>query len=108
VRGLSYSADDLTIVKVILGLAKAFDLSVVAEGVETRAHGLKLQQFGCKLAQGTAVAKAMLAGIGQVGYLTGVVTLFGGKRFQVLNHKFRMNVTRLIMSAITDFDVCVP
>lgn len=107
-RGLSYSADDLTIVKVILGLAKAFDLSVVAEGVETRAHGQKLQQFGCKLAQGTAVAKAMPAGIGQVGYLTGVVTLFGGKRFQMLNHKLRMNVSRVILSVITDIDVCAP
>jgi len=55
------SADDLTIVKAILGLAKAFGLSVVAEGVETSAHGQKLQQLGCELAQGYAIAKAMPA-----------------------------------------------
>ena len=51
--------DDLAILESIVGLAKAFDIEVLAEGVETVAHGVKLLQLGCELAQGYAIAQAM-------------------------------------------------
>ena len=53
--------DDLAIVKGILGLAKAFGISVVAEGVATHAHGERLLMLDCELAQGHAIAEAMPA-----------------------------------------------
>ena len=52
VRDLGTSPDDLAIVRSIIGLAEAFDLQVVAEGVETPAAALTLMQHGCRRAQG--------------------------------------------------------
>jgi diguanylate cyclase (GGDEF)-like protein len=54
--------DDLAILESIVGLAKAFDIEVLAEGVETVAHGVQLLQLGCELAQGYAIAPPMPAG----------------------------------------------
>jgi diguanylate cyclase (GGDEF)-like protein len=52
VRDLGTNAGDLAIVRAIIGLAEAFGLQVVAEGVETPAAALTLMQHGCHRAQG--------------------------------------------------------
>jgi diguanylate cyclase (GGDEF)-like protein/PAS domain S-box-containing protein len=59
VRDMLDDADDLAIVKGVVGLAKAFQRDVIAEGVETIAHGVALLQLGCELAQGYAIARPM-------------------------------------------------
>lgn len=51
---------DLRILEATIALAEAFRSSVIAEGVESQAHGDLLIQFGCFLAQGYAIAKPML------------------------------------------------
>lgn len=53
--------DDLAIVEGIIGLASAFRLTTVAEGVETTEQGIMLQELGCKQAQGFGIAKPMPA-----------------------------------------------
>jgi diguanylate cyclase len=52
VRDLGTNANDLAIVRAIIGLAEAFDLQLVAEGVETPAAAKTLMQHGCHRAQG--------------------------------------------------------
>jgi diguanylate cyclase (GGDEF)-like protein len=59
VRDMLEDADDLAIVEGVVGLAKAFRRDVIAEGVETIAHGVALLQLGCKLAQGYGIARPM-------------------------------------------------
>ncbi len=54
---------DLRILEATIGLAEAFRSSVIAEGVESEAHGELLIQFGCYLAQGYAIAKPMEASL---------------------------------------------
>lgn len=54
-------ADDLAIVKGVIGLADVFHRHVIAEGVETKAHGDLLMAIGCDLAQGYGVARPMPA-----------------------------------------------
>lgn len=61
VRDMLDDPDDLAIVEGVLGLATAFRLDVIAEGVETVAHGELLLQLGCALAQGYGIAKPMPA-----------------------------------------------
>jgi EAL domain-containing protein (putative c-di-GMP-specific phosphodiesterase class I) len=43
----------------IISLAKAFELEVIDEGVETVEHGTELLQLGCKLAQGNVISRPM-------------------------------------------------
>jgi diguanylate cyclase (GGDEF)-like protein/PAS domain S-box-containing protein len=62
VRDMLIDVDDRTIIQGIIELAKAFDLKVIAEGVETPAHGEELLALGCFLAQGYGIAKPMPAG----------------------------------------------
>ena len=52
---------NLSIVKGVIGLAAAFNRTVIAEGVETDAHGVQLMALGCELAQGYAIARPMPA-----------------------------------------------
>ena len=52
VRDLGTNTSDLAIVRSILGLAEAFGLQLVAEGVETPAAALTLIEHGCHRAQG--------------------------------------------------------
>jgi diguanylate cyclase (GGDEF)-like protein/PAS domain S-box-containing protein len=59
VRDMLIDIDDRTIIKGIIELAKAFNLKVIAEGVETPAHGDELLSLGCFLAQGYGIAKPM-------------------------------------------------
>jgi diguanylate cyclase (GGDEF)-like protein/PAS domain S-box-containing protein len=51
--------DDLAILQGVIGLASAFKRQVIAEGVETVAHGTLLLQLGCELAQGYGIAHPM-------------------------------------------------
>ncbi|MDD2919144.1 EAL domain-containing protein [Rhodoferax sp.] len=59
VRDLLNDPDDLAILQGIIGLAAAFKCEVIAEGVETVAHGTALLQLGCELAQGYGIARPM-------------------------------------------------
>ena len=61
VRDMLDDQDDLAIVKGVIGLAEAFRRTVIAEGVETAAHGKILLSLGCVLAQGYAIARPMPA-----------------------------------------------
>jgi diguanylate cyclase (GGDEF)-like protein/PAS domain S-box-containing protein len=61
VRDMLDEPENLTILKGVLGLAGAFRLQVIAEGVETVDHGLMLLQLGCDFAQGYGIAKPMPA-----------------------------------------------
>jgi len=61
VRDMLVQADDLAIIEGIIGLARAFDREVIAEGIETMEHARKLYNMGCKAGQGYAFAKPMPA-----------------------------------------------
>lgn len=61
VRGMLEDPDDLAIVEGVIGLAQTFQRKVIAEGVETVAHGIPLLHFGCDLAQGYGIARPMPA-----------------------------------------------
>jgi EAL domain-containing protein (putative c-di-GMP-specific phosphodiesterase class I) len=61
VRDMLDDPDDLAIVKGVIGLANAFHRQVIAEGVETIAHGQLLLQQNCELAQGYGIARPMPA-----------------------------------------------
>jgi diguanylate cyclase len=52
VRDLGNNSSDLAIVRAIIGLAEAFGLQLVAEGVETPAAVQTLIEHGCHRAQG--------------------------------------------------------
>ncbi len=53
--------EDMAILEGVIGLAAAFKRQVLAEGVETVAHGSLLLQLGCELAQGFGIARPMPA-----------------------------------------------
>ncbi|WOF20094.1 EAL domain-containing protein [Mycobacterium avium] len=57
VREVGTDAGDLAIVRAIIGLAEAFGLEVVAEGVETPAAARTLMQHGCHRAQGFLLSR---------------------------------------------------
>ena len=61
VRDMLVDPDDLGIVDGVVRLAGAFRREVIAEGVETLAHGAALLRLGCPLVQGYAVARPMPA-----------------------------------------------
>ena len=61
VRDIITDSNDRAIVKGLVGLAPAFDLKVIAVGVETIEHGSLLMQLGCDLAQGYGIAHPMPA-----------------------------------------------
>jgi diguanylate cyclase (GGDEF)-like protein/PAS domain S-box-containing protein len=52
VDGLGVEAEDSAIVKAVVGMAKALELGVVAEGVETERQAAELRELGCERAQG--------------------------------------------------------
>ncbi|WP_229417336.1 bifunctional diguanylate cyclase/phosphodiesterase [Massilia sp. Root418] len=62
VRNMLVDRDDLHLVSAVIGLARAFNRSVIAEGVETVEHGAQLMRLGCDLAQGYGIARPMPAG----------------------------------------------
>ena len=61
VRDMLDDPDDLAILEGVIGLASAFGRQVIAEGVESVAHGTLLLQLGCELAQGYGIARPMPA-----------------------------------------------
>ena len=61
IRDMLADPEDLAIVEGIIGLSKAFQRTVIAEGVETAAHGSRLMQLGCNHAQGYGIARPMPA-----------------------------------------------
>ena len=61
VRAMTEDTDDLGMVLGVIGLANLFHREVIAEGVETKAHGDLLLGIGCDLAQGYGIARPMAA-----------------------------------------------
>ena len=61
VRDMLIDNNDLAIVEGVIALAKSFKREVIAEGVESIAHGAALLQLGCNLAQGYGIARPMPA-----------------------------------------------
>jgi EAL domain-containing protein (putative c-di-GMP-specific phosphodiesterase class I) len=61
VSGLDGSGEDTAIVSAIISLAKALDLTVVAEGVETEAQLRELRRFSCDAAQGYLLGRPQSA-----------------------------------------------
>ena len=59
VRDITLSSDDASIVKAILALAKALNLHVIAEGLETQAQYDYLKELGCNEGQGYMYARPM-------------------------------------------------
>ena len=55
------NAGDKAIISGIIGLAAAFERTVITEGVETIAHAKSLFDLGCSLVQGYGVARPMSA-----------------------------------------------
>ncbi len=60
VRDMLDDPDDLAILQGVISLAVAFKREVIAEGVESVAHGTALLQLGCELAQGDGIARPMI------------------------------------------------
>jgi diguanylate cyclase (GGDEF)-like protein/PAS domain S-box-containing protein len=54
-------ANNYSIINGVLGLANSFSRDVIAEGVESTAHGLMLLMMGCEKAQGYGIARPMPA-----------------------------------------------
>lgn len=61
VRNMLDDPDDLAILDGVISLASSFQRQVIAEGVETTAHGELLLQLGCEMGQGYAIARPMPA-----------------------------------------------
>lgn len=61
VRAMNGGPNDVTIVKSVVGLARAFGRQLVAEGVETVELAALLVQLGCDVAQGYGIARPMPA-----------------------------------------------
>jgi predicted signal transduction protein with EAL and GGDEF domain len=61
VRDMLTDDDDRGIVQAVIQLAHVFNRQVIAEGVETQAHGAALLSMGCHHAQGYGIARPMPA-----------------------------------------------
>jgi len=61
VRDMLDDKEDRAIVEGVIGLTRAFQRQVVAEGVETAAHGRALLELGCSIVQGYGIARPMPA-----------------------------------------------
>ncbi|VAX12726.1 diguanylate cyclase/phosphodiesterase (GGDEF & EAL domains) with PAS/PAC sensor(s) [hydrothermal vent metagenome] len=59
IRDITMNSDDASIVKAILALARALNLRVIAEGLETRAQYDYLKELGCNEGQGYIYARPM-------------------------------------------------
>ncbi len=59
VMELASNKEDQTMVKTVLSLARSFNLSVVAEGIEDEATLQLLKKWGCDFAQGYHIAKPL-------------------------------------------------
>lgn len=61
VMNMLEDSEDQAILASMIALGHAFNLDVVAEGVESIAHGKRLRAMGCDYAQGYGIAKPMPA-----------------------------------------------
>ena len=61
VRDMLEDEEDCALVDGILQIARTFKREVIAEGVETTAHGALLLKLGCDTAQGYGIARPMPA-----------------------------------------------
>lgn len=61
VRDMLADKDDLAVISAVIGLARAFNREVIAEGVESTEHGVALLHLGCELVQGYGIARPMPA-----------------------------------------------
>jgi EAL domain-containing protein (putative c-di-GMP-specific phosphodiesterase class I) len=61
IRDILDDKDDLALTTAVIGLARAFGREVIAEGLETMAHGELLLRLGCEVAQGYFIARPMPA-----------------------------------------------
>ncbi len=61
VRDMLTDYEDYSIVQSVLGMARAFDMELIAEGVETVQHAAALTGMGCRLGQGYVFARPMSA-----------------------------------------------
>ncbi|WP_164847046.1 ABC transporter substrate binding protein [Neptunomonas marina] len=61
VKDILVDADDRAILEGVISLANAFQMKLIAEGIESVEHGTALLQLGCQLAQGYAIARPMPA-----------------------------------------------
>lgn len=61
VRDILSDAGCLALVQGVIGLARTFGRTPIAEGVETVAHGVRLVELGCELGQGYGIARPMPA-----------------------------------------------
>jgi len=61
IQNMREDKSDLAIVGGVIGLAKAFNCTTVAEGVETWEHSSGLKNMGCEIAQGYVIARPMPA-----------------------------------------------
>lgn len=61
VRDMLHDQDDQALVQAMVGLARAFGRQVVAEGLESLAHGERLMALGCEVALGDFIAAPMPA-----------------------------------------------
>jgi diguanylate cyclase (GGDEF)-like protein/PAS domain S-box-containing protein len=61
VSGLGNNADDTAIVDAVVRLGSALNLTVVAEGVETKAQAVALQALGCDRGQGYLFGRPVAA-----------------------------------------------
>ncbi|MFA5371078.1 MAG: EAL domain-containing protein [Sideroxydans sp.] len=61
VRDILDDEQNVTIVEAVIGLARLFNRSVIAEGVESAEHGVLLMRLGCDDAQGYGIARPMPA-----------------------------------------------
>ncbi len=61
IRDMLEDPEDLALVEGVIGLAAVFHMDIVAEGVETREHGIVLMRIGCDVVQGYYIARPMPA-----------------------------------------------
>ncbi|MDT9000980.1 EAL domain-containing protein [Paucibacter sp. APW11] len=61
IRNMIMEPNDQLIVEGVVRLADTFSRQVIAEGVETLAHGALLLKLGCRLCQGYGIARPMPA-----------------------------------------------
>jgi diguanylate cyclase (GGDEF)-like protein/PAS domain S-box-containing protein len=61
VSGMASDSTDREIVAAVVGMARALNLCVVAEGIETREQAEALRELGCDIGQGFLFAKAVAA-----------------------------------------------
>lgn len=61
VQGMHEQADDQAIVEAIIRLGQAFQVDIIAEGVERIEHGQLLMQLGCHVLQGYRISRPVPA-----------------------------------------------